>query len=58
LRRTAIFIFFVTATAFAQPHPLTFEDLLSFQRIGAPRLAGLVFSTPLLKPLALTERSQ
>jgi len=39
MRRTAIFIFFVAAAAFAQPHPLTFEDLLSFQRIGSPQVS-------------------
>jgi dipeptidyl aminopeptidase/acylaminoacyl peptidase len=38
-RATALLLLFVAATAFAQTHPLTFEDLLSFRRIGAPQLS-------------------
>jgi len=39
MRRTALLIFFIATAAVAQQHPLTFEDLLSFHRIGAPQVS-------------------
>src|SRR5262245_54765877 len=36
MKRTALLFFFIATAAFAQ-HPLTFEDLLSFHRIGSPQ---------------------
>ncbi len=36
-RAAAFLLFFLAATAFAQTHPMSFEDMLSLRRIGAPQ---------------------
>src|SRR5262245_37469324 len=38
MRRTALALFFVASAAFAQ-HPMSFEDMLSIRRIGAPQVS-------------------
>src|SRR6266496_1073881 len=38
MRKIALVLFFAAATALAQ-HPLTFEDLASIHRIGAPQIS-------------------
>jgi len=37
--RNVLFALLVAATATAQTHPMTFEDMLSLRRIGAPQLS-------------------
>ena len=39
MRRASIFLFFAASAAFAQQHPMAFEDMLSLHRIGAPQLS-------------------
>src|SRR5438034_11823246 len=39
MRRATIFLLFVASAAFAQTHTLTFEDMISRHRIGAPQVS-------------------
>src|SRR5881227_1620847 len=39
MRRASLLLFFAAASAIAQPHPMTFEDMLSLHRIGAPQVS-------------------
>src|SRR5205085_4994508 len=37
MRRASFLLFFAASAAFAQQHPMTFEDMLALHRIGAPQ---------------------
>src|SRR5881394_2198300 len=37
--RNVLFALLVATAAIAQPHPMSFEDMLSLHRIGAPQLS-------------------
>ena len=39
MRRASFLLFFAASAAFAQQHPMTFEDMLSLHRIGAPQVS-------------------
>jgi dipeptidyl aminopeptidase/acylaminoacyl peptidase len=39
MRRNVLFALFIATAAFGQQHPMTFEDMLSLHRVGAPQLS-------------------